>query len=101
RHCRPGDEVEVRVSVPAEVQVGRGAGVVVLEVQDSGPGIAAADQARVFDRYVRVGDGRMPGSGLGLAVVREFVEAHEGRVELVSAPGLGTTVTVRLPLASA
>ncbi|MCG2798374.1 MAG: HAMP domain-containing histidine kinase, partial [Cellulomonas sp.] len=103
RHCRPGDEVEVRVSVQgaAGLPIGPGAGVVVLEVRDTGPGIAAADQARVFDRYFRAGDVRMPGSGLGLAVVREFVEAHAGRVELVSAPGLGTTVTVRLPLASA
>lgn len=95
RHCRPGDQVQVQVLVEAEE------GEVVLVVQDTGPGIPAQAQPRVFDRYVRAGEDGVPGSGLGLAVVREFVVAHGGRVELSSELGRGTSVTVRLPLAAA
>jgi two-component system sensor histidine kinase BaeS len=92
RHCRPGDGVQVTVGCQGED--------VVLAVQDTGPGIEPADQARVFDRYWRAGDVGVPGSGLGLAVVREIVEAHRGTVEVASQPGSGTTMTVRLPLAT-
>lgn len=72
-----------------------------LEVRDTGRGIAAADHQRAFQPFERVhGEGeRIPGSGLGLALVRELVEAQGGRVELDSAPGRGTTARVTLPLA--
>jgi len=73
-------------------------GDVALSVADTGPGIRDADQANVFDGFVR---GRQPpgedGAGLGLTLVKRFVELHHGRVELASKPGEGTTVTVRLP----
>jgi two-component system OmpR family sensor kinase len=70
----------------------------VLTVSDEGPGIAAADQARLFDRFWR-GDGArvIDGSGLGLAIVREIVAAHGGDVGVESAPGAGATFRVRLP----
>jgi signal transduction histidine kinase len=70
-------------------------------VRDTGPGIAPEEQARVFERFYRVeksrarGDER--GAGLGLAIVRELVEAHEGQVRLESGPGQGTTFIIRLP----
>jgi two-component system OmpR family sensor kinase len=67
-------------------------------VADSGPGIPAADQSRVFDRFYRVDDARARargGSGLGLAVVHSLVAAHGGAVELASEPGR-TAFTVRL-----
>ena len=59
----------------------------ILEVADSGPGIAAEDQARVFDRFYRGAnvnaiDGAGTGSGLGLAIVKEVAEQHSARVEL-------------------
>jgi signal transduction histidine kinase len=71
-----------------------------VTVSDNGRGIATADQARVFDRFNRAaspGGGEEAALGLGLPLARQFVEAHGGRIELVSEPGQGTTVTIRLP----
>ncbi|MGA6167563.1 sensor histidine kinase [Amycolatopsis magusensis] len=71
----------------------------VLEVADTGPGIPAGDQARIFDRFYRVDRSRARergGSGLGLAVVHSLVTAHGGTVTLASGPGT-TRFTVRLP----
>ncbi len=74
-----------------------------LAVSDTGPGIAAEHHARVFDRFYRVDAGRAKsegGSGLGLAIARWIAEVHGGRISLESAPGKGSTFTVRLPGAS-
>ncbi|MCA1941867.1 MAG: histidine kinase, partial [Caenispirillum bisanense] len=68
---------------------------VVFTVADTGAGIPPADQDFMFDTFAR-GPGS-PGHGLGLALVKSFVELHGGSVELVSVPGEGTTVTCRLP----
>jgi two-component system OmpR family sensor kinase len=88
--------VEVRVSADAE----GGAGV--LEVVDEGPGMAAEDAARAFERFYRADASRhrhRGGSGLGLAIVEATVRAHGGQVGIETAPGEGTTVRVTLPLA--
>jgi signal transduction histidine kinase len=68
-------------------------------VRDEGPGIPAADQERIFERFARAGDGRRrsDGAGLGLAIVDAIAEAHGGRVHLRSAPGAGATFTVHVP----
>jgi signal transduction histidine kinase len=95
RHAKP--EGCVRLTAGAQ---GAWASVV---VQDDGPGIAAEHRERVFDRFYRVDKSRSRaagGSGLGLAIVRQTVEAHGGRVELVSEPGRGSTFTLRLPRAA-
>jgi two-component system sensor histidine kinase TctE len=55
-----------------------------LEVEDTGVGIAAADQARIFDRFFQVLGGRSQGSGLGLAIVLEIASQHQARVSVVS-----------------
>ena len=68
----------------------------VLMVVDDGPGIPASELGTVFDRY-RTGDSRQ-GSGIGLALSRELVEAHGGSIEIESVEGRGTTVRVRLPV---
>jgi signal transduction histidine kinase len=68
-----------------------------IVVSDNGPGIAPADQARVFDRFHRTAQGGEAALGLGLPLARQFVEAHGGRVELLSEPGQGTTLIFRLP----
>jgi signal transduction histidine kinase len=71
-----------------------------ITISDNGRGIDAADQARVFDRFNRAAagsGGEDAALGLGLPLARQFVEAHGGRIELVSEPGEGTTVTIRLP----
>ncbi|MCS7173410.1 MAG: HAMP domain-containing histidine kinase [Armatimonadetes bacterium] len=70
-----------------------------LVVADTGVGIAPEYLPKVFDRFYRVPTRvrGSEGSGLGLALVREVVEAHGGRVDVRSAPGLGTEFRVRLP----
>jgi len=71
-----------------------------LSVSDTGVGIAPDDQAAVFEEFHQVGDAaqRSEGTGLGLALTRRIVEAHEGRMELESAPGLGSRFTAILPI---
>lgn len=73
---------------------------VVISVQDQGVGIAARDQARIFERFFRVDKARsstMGGTGLGLSIVRHIVQAHAGRITLESALGQGSTFAIHLP----
>jgi two-component system phosphate regulon sensor histidine kinase PhoR len=72
---------------------------VTIEVSDTGSGIPAEERDAVFERFYRAGSRDRDGFGLGLAIVREAVRALGGSVELESAPGRGTTVRVRLPVA--
>ena len=71
-----------------------------VEVRDHGPGIPAHVLPHIFDRFYRVDDERSAreGLGLGLFIAREIVTAHEGRIEVESRLGSGSTFTVRLPL---
>ncbi|MEU0789308.1 HAMP domain-containing sensor histidine kinase [Amycolatopsis sp. NPDC005961] len=92
-HTPPGTAVHVSVTASASEAV--------VAVADAGPGIAAADQERIFDRFFRVDDSRTRGNGgtgLGLSVVQSLVTAHGGTVAVASEPGR-TVFTVRLPLA--
>jgi two-component system sensor histidine kinase MprB len=69
-----------------------------LEVHDHGPGIAAEDLPRVFDRFYRSPAARgLPGSGLGLAIVRQVAETHGGAVHAANDPGGGARLTLELP----
>jgi len=72
-----------------------------LWVRDEGPGIAADDQERIFDRFARASDSRRrsEGAGLGLAIVRAIAEAHGGRVRLSSRPGAGASFVLVIPVA--
>jgi two-component system sensor histidine kinase MprB len=70
----------------------------VLTVDDEGPGISEQDLPHVFERFYRAEESRsMPGSGLGLSIVRQVVERHSGSVVVERRPGGGTRITVRLP----
>jgi two-component system sensor histidine kinase GlrK len=74
----------------------------VLEVADDGPGIPPADRERVFDPFYRgrnTPGGRLPGSGIGLSIVRDYAQAHGGTVEVVDDPHrAGARLRVTLPL---
>jgi signal transduction histidine kinase len=74
----------------------------VLTVQDPGLGIAASDRTRIFERFGRGENvtGKIPGTGIGLAGVRQIVEQHGGTVAVDSHEGAGSIFTVRLPLGS-
>lgn len=84
-----------------ELRLARVADEVVLAVTDHGVGLSAAEQARLFEPFRRLGraQAQIPGVGLGLSVVRRIVDAHGGHIEVESAPGRGSTFRVRLPLA--
>jgi signal transduction histidine kinase len=92
KYTPPGGTVEVSVRrTGADVEV---------VVADSGIGIPAADIPRVFDHYFRSAsavDSGIPGTGIGLQIVRDVIEAHDGTIDIASEPGTGTTVTVRIP----
>ena len=69
----------------------------VLTVKDNGIGIPASEQQRIFERFYRVDKSRSKatgGTGLGLAIVKHIVEIHDAKIELDSAPGVGTTISV-------
>ncbi|HWT24948.1 MAG TPA: anti-sigma factor antagonist [Solirubrobacteraceae bacterium] len=94
RYTDPGGSVEVRLE-----SRGREA---VLQVSDSGIGIAPEHLGRVFDRFWRDARARervAEGSGVGLALVRDLALAHDGRVEVESRPGKGSAFSVLLPIA--
>ena len=70
-----------------------------IRVIDQGIGMTPAQLARVFERFYRADtSGKIPGTGLGMSIVKEIIELHEGEVELDSKAGEGTTVTLWMPL---
>ena len=80
----------------------RSGGELLFNVSDTGPGIPASSQQRLFERFEQEeSPQRRVGSGLGLAICRELVEMMGGRIELHSRPGHGSTFLVRLPLVEA
>jgi signal transduction histidine kinase len=92
RHTRDGDSIWLGSSLVGDTAR--------LWVRDEGPGVHAADADRIFDRFARGHDSRREqgdGAGLGLSIVRAIAEAHGGRVELDSRPGMGSTFTIVLP----
>lgn len=68
-----------------------------LDVEDSGEGIAFSQQARIFEPFVQVG-ARSGGAGLGLALCKEIVQLHGGRIGVQSQPGAGTRIYMLLPV---
>lgn len=75
-------------------------GQIIIQVSDNGPGIPAADQPFIFDKFYRASNISMdtPGTGLGLAIVKSIVEYHQGRIWVDSIVGQGSTFTVVLPV---
>ena len=92
KYSSPGGEVRIGAEALA------GGAEVQLTVHDQGIGISPAELPRIWERLYRGDNSRsQPGSGLGLSLVRAVVEAHGGRVGVVSHPGEGSTFTVVLP----
>ncbi|MEP0862160.1 MAG: HAMP domain-containing histidine kinase [Ignavibacterium sp.] len=74
---------------------------VIVEVTDKGIGISPEDQKKVFDKFFRVSSGlihNVKGTGIGLSLVKQIIEAHKGTIELVSEPGKGSTFRIILPI---
>lgn len=84
-----------------EIMLGASTDALELAIRDHGCGIEAAQLPHVFDRFHRAEPGRGEGFGVGLALAKEIVERHGGRIEAESTPGEGTTLRVRLPLTRA
>jgi len=84
------------------IKAGAEDGWIWVQISDTGSGIPQEMQEKMFEPFVRGGQGkRFPqGMGLGLSIARELVEAHGGKLELKSEAGLGSSFTVRLPLRS-
>jgi signal transduction histidine kinase len=72
--------------------------VIIVEVADDGPGVAAELSDRIFNPFFTT---KPQGSGLGLAIVRKIVDAHDGRIDLISSPREGTRFRITIPIASA
>jgi signal transduction histidine kinase len=90
RFTGAGGHIKIEASKPVPSE-----NIIRLAVSDNGKGIAAEKQSSVFDSFTTGGDTR--GAGLGLALVRSFVELHGGDVKIKSAPGTGTSVICQLP----
>lgn len=93
KYSEPGGAIEISLSSASKEMT--------LEIQDEGIGMTAEETARSFDRFYRADQARvrsLKGSGLGLAIVKEIVELHNGTIEIESAPKIGTTVKVNIPL---
>jgi signal transduction histidine kinase len=90
--------VRVRIGLE-ETPLGR---VAFCAVTDEGIGIPEEDRARIFERFARGANvaGRITGSGVGLTIVRQIVEQHGGTIGVESTVGVGSTFTIRLPLAT-
>jgi signal transduction histidine kinase len=93
KHSPPSSPVAVRMELEDDA--------VMVHVSDEGPGLPAGELERVFERFVRGRGTTVQGTGLGLHICRQIVEAHHGRIWAESAEGRGATFTVRLPLVSA
>ncbi|WP_412515231.1 HAMP domain-containing histidine kinase [Actinomadura madurae] len=86
---------------PVQVRLRAEGASAVLEVDDAGPGIDAADVPRVFDRFYRADSARaLPGSGLGLSIVQRVVDAHGGRATVARSARGGALLRVDLPAAA-
>lgn len=98
RHTPDGGQIRVSTE-----RVADDGDAVIVQVADTGSGIAAESLPRIFERFYRVDPGRsrqQGGTGLGLAIVKHLVEAHGGRVGATSTLGQGTTIRMRFPTAS-
>jgi len=101
RYTSEGDAIKVNIAT--EKGNGRPNQYLLVYVSDTGQGISEEDLLHIFDRYYQGSQAkrkRSGGSGIGLTVVKELVEAHKGKVWVESAPGKGSTFFFTLPAVS-
>jgi signal transduction histidine kinase len=94
--CKYADE-----SRTIEVQLFSKGSKIVISVRDQGVGIRQEDQDKIFSRFYRAGEELTPtvkGSGIGLTIVKQIVEAHKGDITVESSPGKGSIFNVTLPV---
>jgi len=94
KHSAKGESVIVGLEIEPAARIVR------LHVSDHGPGIPAAERERIFERFYRLGSElrrETRGVGIGLSIVKHIVEAHGGRVVVISEPGKGSRFTLELP----
>ncbi|MDA8560885.1 heavy metal sensor histidine kinase [Nitrospinae bacterium] len=92
KYTQPGGELKVSLLEES--------GFALLSIQDTGIGIPEKDLLFIFDRFYRVDKARSKdegGSGLGLSICRHIAEAHKGKIEVESKPGLGTRFKIHIP----
>jgi signal transduction histidine kinase len=90
-----GDDKRLRITGE------NGGGAIKLSFQDHGRGIPASERSQIFEPFYRgkeVVAAQIHGNGLGLSLVRQIVEAHKGKIEVESRPGVGSTFTIKLPV---
>ena len=93
KYSKVGDKVEIKISNQTDT--------LIIEVQDSGIGIPQEHISRIFERFYRVDRARsrtLGGTGLGLSIVKHIVQVHEGKIDVKSNVGKGTTFTICLNL---
>jgi len=98
KFTRPGDEIRVCAAPVAEDD---GRRFIRISVSDTGPGIPEKDQQRIFQKFVQLGEppsDHPRGAGLGLAICKQIVERHGGKIGVESKPGEGSTFFFTLPL---
>ena len=97
KYSPEGGEVSVSLRDGAKYQQ---PGRLGLRIKDTGIGMTPEQVARVFERFYRADtSGTIPGTGLGMSIVKEIVELHDGTVTVESTFGKGTSVTLWIPLA--
>ena len=98
-HRMASHSVDTNISTSAVKQ----GPMVQISISDTGPGIPPDDLARIFERFYQIDKSRKRGggAGLGLAIIKEIIEAHHGFVDATSRIGVGTTFTISLPLTEA
>jgi len=92
KYTPPGSPVEIIARAPT------GDGAISIEVADRGPGIAAGDEARLFDKFFRGPQAGSSGAGLGLAICRGVISAHGGTITAANRPGGGAAFRMTLPI---
>ena len=87
---------------PVTVRAAAANGRITFSVADQGPGIGEHEQERIFEKFYRIPEhsARVPGTGMGLTIAKEIVEAHHGRIWVQSRPGEGSEFSFSLPLAT-